>query len=307
MPKFSVEKSIIIEDSPQNVFNIVRDFKKWPIWSPWLIAEPDCQVNYSDDGRRYNWDGKIVGSGEMRVIEEDETDSIDFQLLFLKPWKSESKVRFQFTPTDDGTKATWTMQGSLPFFMFWMKKSMTALIGMDYERGLKMLKAVIENGTNPSKLEFIGKGSQAACHYIGIVTECTMDELGNNTERDYRKLMDWFKETNTEPASAPFTINHRFDMVTQVTQYTACFPIENPPRSTPEGFVIGERPASSTYAIKHTGPYQYLGNAWASGMFRARSKVFTQNKRIEPFEVYENNPHETAENDLITIVHLPAK
>jgi DNA gyrase inhibitor GyrI len=307
MPKFSIAKSIVINDSPENVFKTARDFKKWPIWSPWLIAEPDCEVNYSADGTSYNWDGRIVGSGEMTVTGEEASKSIDYQLMFLKPWKSESQVRLLFKPTDKGTEVTWTMDGSLPFFMFWMKKSMIAMIGMDYDRGLKMLKAVVETGANPSKLEFHGEGSQPACHYVGVSTECTISEIGPQVGRDFRKLMDWLKETHTEPSGPPFTIDHRFDMVTQITQYTACFPVESPPSSPPEGFVSGERPQSPTYAIKHTGPYHFLGNAWASGMFRARSKVFAQNKKIDPFEIYENNPEETPENELITVVHFPTK
>ena len=32
---------------------------------------------------------------------------------------------------------TWTMDSSLPFFLFWMKKSMEGFIGMDYDPGLK--------------------------------------------------------------------------------------------------------------------------------------------------------------------------
>ena len=32
------------------------------------------------------------------------------------------------------------MRGALPWFLFWMRPAMETFIGMDYERGLKMLK-----------------------------------------------------------------------------------------------------------------------------------------------------------------------
>ena len=61
------------------------------------------------------------------------------------------------------------------------------------------------------------------------------------------------------------------------------------------------------YRIKHTGPYRYLGNAWASGIMHARNTQFRQNRAVHPFEIYENDPAEVPEGDLVTVVHFPAK
>ncbi|MEZ6125282.1 MAG: hypothetical protein R3C49_19205 [Planctomycetaceae bacterium] len=41
---------------------------------------------------------------------------------------------------------SWYLNGSLPWFMFWMVRRMEAYIGMDYARGLKMVKDYIESG-----------------------------------------------------------------------------------------------------------------------------------------------------------------
>jgi hypothetical protein len=38
------------------------------------------------------------------------------------------------------------MDGSLPFFLFWMKDTMTLFIKKDFERGLAMLKVFTETG-----------------------------------------------------------------------------------------------------------------------------------------------------------------
>lgn len=42
-------------------------------------------------------------------------------------------------------------------------------------------------------------------------------------------------------------------------------------------------------------------------MLRARGKVFRQNKKMGPFEVYENNPEGIDEKDIKTSVHFPVK
>ncbi len=131
MPRFSVLKSIFIEAPVERVHATVRDFRQWPAWSPWLIAEPDSRIAYPADGKGYTWEGKITGSGGMLVTGEDAPRSIDCQLTFLKPWKSVNTVRFTFADRDGGTEVTWTMEGSLPFFMFWMKPMMSGYIGAD--------------------------------------------------------------------------------------------------------------------------------------------------------------------------------
>ncbi len=66
MPKVSVRKSIVIKASLKTVYESVRDFKQWPIWSPWLITEPECKVTYGDEGRQYAWEGDVVGQGRWR-------------------------------------------------------------------------------------------------------------------------------------------------------------------------------------------------------------------------------------------------
>lgn len=307
MPKFHVEKTIVVAETPGNVFAAVRDFKQWPVWSPWLIAEPGCDVSYPADGAGYAWSGKCVGAGEMRITAEDKPKSIEYRLTFLKPWKSVSTVRFAFAPTDNGTSVSWSMEGSLPIFLFWMKDMMISMMGMDFERGLKMLKPVIETGRNPSRLEFIGNASHVATPYVGVRTECAMSDLGTCMSRDFKSLMKWIQETGTKPSGNPFSITHRFDMVRRIVRYTVAFPVSKTPGSVPTDFVTGERSATRSFAIKHTGPYEYLGNAWAAGMIRSRSKGFVLNKKIDCFETYENNPEETPADDLVTIVHFPIK
>ncbi|MCS1411947.1 MAG: hypothetical protein M2R45_05149 [Verrucomicrobia subdivision 3 bacterium] len=307
MPKFSIEKSATIDAPIEKVHASVRDFRQWPTWSPWLIAEPECQISYADDGNSYRWDGSIVGSGSMEVTDEESPTAIQYKLTFLKPWKQISGVQFSFQKRDGGTEATWRMDGSLPFFMFWMKSMMTALVGMDYERGLKMLKDFIETGSVPSQLDFLGSNSQTGFHYVGVKTQCTILDLGDRMAADLKKIQEWFNENNLQPAVNAFSIYHRWELVKGITEYTTGFPISASPGNLPSDFISGDFPTCNVYSIRHTGPYRHLGNAWASGMFRGRAKVFAQSKKIHPFETYENDPFETAENELITVVHFPTR
>jgi len=51
------------------------------------------------------------------------------------------------------TRVTWSMQSSLPFFLFFMRKSFENFVGMDYDRGLRMLKEQLESGKISSRID----------------------------------------------------------------------------------------------------------------------------------------------------------
>jgi hypothetical protein len=153
MPKINVTRSATINSSIDNVYTKLNDFNHWTKWSPWLIMEKGVKVNISDDAKYYEWKGDRVGEGNMNISLEDGSNSIEYDLTFLKPWKSEAKVKFLLSDNNNRTAVTWSMDSKLPFFMFWMKNMMEGFIGMDYERGLNMLKDYIEEGEVKSKLD----------------------------------------------------------------------------------------------------------------------------------------------------------
>ena len=119
-----------IQKEVKSIFNYLNDFHNWPQWSPWLIADPNTSLNIDTDGKYYIWEGDVTGSGDMRVLSETKNKSLSCSLNFYKPWKSKVEVDFYLEEKSDGTKVAWTMKSSLPWFLFWMKKSMEVYVGM---------------------------------------------------------------------------------------------------------------------------------------------------------------------------------
>lgn len=307
MPKTHVSKSKEINAPAEQVFKTLSDFNRWSPWSPWLICEPEAKVKVAEDAKFYEWEGKRIGSGNMRITQERPNSSIDYDLAFLKPWKSKSKVRFDLTPSGDATRVTWIMDSSLPFFMFWMKKSMEAFIGMDFDRGLNMLKEYVEEGKVKSKLEFIGKGHYPGCQYVGIRRNCTVSEAGELMSEDFENLKNFAGENEDNIAGEPFSIYHKWDPVKQKVSYTAGFPLKKVPESTPGGMIRGSIPSTDTYTLRHIGPYLHLGNAWSTLMTMQRAKEFKPKKGFHPFETYVSMPGEVPETELITDIHFGLK
>lgn len=306
MAKMHVVTDIVIHKSIDSVFEVMNDFNHWSAWSPWLIIEKNVKVTVSDDKKFYEWEGDLVGAGNMKIAEENPNKSIHIDLTFLKPWKSKAKVTLEFQSLgEDKTELKWIMDSKLPFFMFFLKNMMSTYIRMDFERGLQLLKDYIEDDAVHSKLEFPGFSDFDGCEYIGIKSSCGIYETGEMMERDFTNLMAFFEDKPGVISGNPMTIYHVWNPVKNRVEYTCCVPVNSEIDQLPENFTKGALGKKKIHVVEHIGPYHHIGNAWSAQVSRERAKKFKKNKGAEPFEIYFNSPRNTDPNDLKTHVCFP--
>lgn len=309
MPNYTVERSIVIDTNIDHVRRTLCDFKQWPIWSPWLIMESDTQLTFSEQqglvGSHYQWQGKMTGEGSLTITAIDHNE-IDMDLAFIKPFKSKASVMFELHDQGSATQLTWHMKGHMPFFLFFMTKQIKALVGMDYERGLKMLKEYLETNTVSSRVEVVGIVEQAAQPYIGIRNHSDLDSIDNVMVSDFKLLEKMLALHSQDKAKLAFALYHTFDIHQRHTEFTTALPIEQP-IDVPDDFVIGTLAAQKMLKVRHTGRYDYSGNAWAAAMSYCRAEKLKINNTITGIEVYLNDPAETAPEDLVTEVLIPLK
>lgn len=147
---FSISRATIIKAPVAAPYNLVADFRKWPTWSPWEDLDSNLQRNYSGNetgvGSVYTWDGdRKAGAGRMEIVAAT-AGSLDIDLAFTRPWKAHNQVRLDFRPAADGTEVTWTMSGENTWIgaVFSKLFNMDAMLGRDFEKGLRQLKAAAE-------------------------------------------------------------------------------------------------------------------------------------------------------------------
>jgi predicted transcriptional regulator YdeE len=199
------------------------------------------------------------------------------------------------------------MEGSLPFFLFFMKRSMEAWISMDYMRGLLMLKDYVETGTVASKVNLKGIQDLPHLNYIGKETQCTIDEIGPAMDKDFDALKNLLKEKKIQPTSKPLCIYVDYDLIKKNVHYIAAIPVEKHNHTIPDIFMNGMIPETKAYEVQHIGSYTHLGNAWSTGYSLMQNNVFKKNKQLAPFEVYANDPATIAPGELITKIYFPVK
>ncbi len=309
MPAYHVQRSLLIHAEPSTVFDTVADYGTWSKWSPWLTIDKEAVVKVTDDPRSlksvYSWDGEFVGAGEIEHVELNRSRSISDEIRFTKPFKSKSDVSFEFEPAAGGTKVTWHMKGRLPWFMFWMKSNMQTFIGMDYERGLRMLKEFIETDNVLSDSVVVGVESFESRDVFGARSSAPTNDVGPTMNAAMMKV-ESSKGSEADWAGVEcISVYHPCDLKIGRFDFTVGYTVENP-QTAPDGLEHCHIPGGQALHIRHTGSYDNLGNAWSGAHQYARYRKIKLAKRAA-FEIYRNSPDTTAAEDLITDIYIPLR
>jgi effector-binding domain-containing protein len=311
MPRYQVSRSVHIEATPQRIYDVVADFGTWTTWSPWLIAEPDAKVTVSSPsasvGSTYAWSGEITGQGELEHKRLTSGALVEDEIRFLKPFKSTARVDFQMKPEDQGTRLTWNMDGKLPWFLFWMVPMMKTFIGMDYQRGLNMIRDWIETGSIPSKTVVHGSERVGPFRMAGIASQCSVESIGPSMEKAFAQAKTELQRVGLPLDGPPISAYTRFQMGKGIVEYISGFMIPETAQVDPSSPLrVWTFPGGQAFRVEHIGSYRHLGNAWSVANQIVRCRKMKQ-QRCATFEIYRTTPPETAEAELRTDIYLPLK
>ncbi|MDP5171096.1 MAG: SRPBCC family protein [Bacteroidia bacterium] len=143
-----VERQTTIEAPAELIYSLLIDLQKWPEWSPFHAMDPDMKVSYGSItkgvGATYSWTGPVIGEGAYEITKTVEPNSMQANLDFghgepaLDLWNLE-----QAGPAT--TIVTWKVVSHLgdPVSKYF-GLVMDAMMGQDFENGLKTLKEVSE-------------------------------------------------------------------------------------------------------------------------------------------------------------------
>ncbi len=310
MPRYHVQRSIDIDASPEKVFEAISDFGTWTTWSPWLCAEPQAKVEITEDsssqGSVYSWAGELVGQGEIEHKVLQASGHIEDEIRFLKPFQSVAKVSFDIAPAGQATRVTWHMRGVLPWFMFWMKGQMETFIGMDYERGLKMLKEWIETGQVLSRTEVHGVQAVGPIQVVGVRRTCEVKDISSAMEKALTDAKQKLEASGLAIDTEMVSVYHHFDMKAQRFDFTSGHLMPSAVDAVPSGLSSWSIPEVQALRVDHFGTYENLGNAWNTANQYARYKKLKQSK-VGAFELYKNDPNHTPPTDVLTEIFLPLR
>ncbi len=149
---YAVSRSIVINKSSKELYEYLRFLKNHDEWSPWFERDPNMKkTNTGTDGEvgfvsAWESDHKQVGHGEQEITGLVDSQVINSELRFLKPFKSTSDAYLKMEEVSNGTEFTWGFSGNnkFPVSIMMLFMNMDKAVGGDFEQGLAKLKEILE-------------------------------------------------------------------------------------------------------------------------------------------------------------------
>lgn len=154
MPQdYKVERSIDINSTLNQAYDLSNDLNHWPSWSPWVELDPSVKVTIgrisNGIGASQSWSDNN-GGGRLEFIESVENKRISYNLWFGDATKPAiSNMTFEQI-TVNKIRVHWTIEGDMqmPVVGFVFAMLMDTLIGPAFELGLDNLKRESEKAVN---------------------------------------------------------------------------------------------------------------------------------------------------------------
>lgn len=148
--EFRVERSLLIEAQPKDVYAVLVDLKKWEQWGTWFQDDPNLAVAYEGPdraiGMRAAWNGDVLGAGSIEIVSLKHKRQLAYTLDHHFH-SVHSDGEFQIESTAMGSRLTWVSHGDVGYNLL----QRFLLIGYGKELiehidiGLENIKTMVEN------------------------------------------------------------------------------------------------------------------------------------------------------------------
>ncbi len=150
---YKVSREVLINEPKETVFEYVKLLKNQNNFSVWAQIDPNMKKTFTGtDGTvgfvsAWESDNKHVGKGEQKILNIDIGGKIDYEIRFIKPFKSISYATMSTTFVDENqTNVKWVFTGKMkyPMNLMLLFMNMEKSIGNDLQNGLNNLKTILE-------------------------------------------------------------------------------------------------------------------------------------------------------------------
>lgn len=289
--KVHVERNIVIETEASMPFELVNDFKKWDLWSPWHKKDSAMIKNYgnpsSGKGGFYSWESNHsqVGNGSMKILESIKNERVDFELDFGGAIAYSS---IAFEAQGENTKVTWSFDGDAGWNLIgrYFNLLMDPWLGGDFENGLKDLKTYCEANEvkYPANLTPLMDKTMPEMNYLSMRMKASKEEISTKTQAAFQAIFAEIEKQKISPAGAPFSIYHTW--ANDSTEFEVCVPVSGAKSkgeiifNTMKGFI--------GVSLIYSGGFDGIGIAYET--IENHLKKMGKNPIGPPLEIYLTDP-----------------
>ena len=281
VPKsYRVERTAVVNAPAKLVFRHVQYWKNWQAWLPWAGMDSTMKVSLEGldgtKGSMFKWTGAKTGEGIITNAGVKPGETLYYQMLFIKPWKSEADGFVGVVPSDSGTAVTWGFTGRSPYpwNVLTLFMDMDKALGGDFEKGLGLLKSLCEEEMARVLQYQVRTVPFPGRTYAAIRKTLTMDQVSGFFAESIPALMQALGRNGLSPAGAPCGIFYTFDETTGSSDMAAAVPANI--TKAIGGIVPIRLPAAKAHVIDYVGTFE--GSALAYDAF----DLYFAEKRLKP-------------------------
>jgi hypothetical protein len=145
-----VERSIVVNASPETIYPLIANFKSgWALWSPFENEDPEIRKAYAGPetgvGATQTWESPKMGDGHMTMVKADPQTGVEYDLMLMHD-SFRLNGRLDCQASSQGTKVTWTDDVAYGFnpYRRYMGVAVKGPLGESFEKGLAALKREAE-------------------------------------------------------------------------------------------------------------------------------------------------------------------
>lgn len=293
--KVHVERSAMINASPEAVFANINNLKAWNAWSPWFKRDPEMKNTYEGAdaaiGQKSIWTSKHpkVGNGSMEITELKPNELLVTKLDF--DGNGGGYGTFKLEKVGDSTKVTWSMDSDgegVPLLMKPASKYfglfMDGMLGPDFEEGLKGLKEIAESMPKAAaapQYEVQEVDVEPQIVLTAPKENVAVEGISDYLAKNFDELRGEALVSNLKPGAAS-AIYHTWDGKT--TEIEAVLTVDKAPKGK---IAFRELPATKALKVDYYGAYAGSESAHMA------IDVYSKEKNLKlgaPWESYITDP-----------------
>ena len=149
-----VERSVVINAPAASIFPHINGMQAFHAWSPWSTIDPQTDYQFSGPetgvGSRMSWQSgdARVGKGSQEIVESSPNTRVKTRLEFGD--QGNGNATFVLEPEGDATRLRWQFDTEFGWDLLgrYVGLMLDGMIGTSYDKGLKELKARIEQAAS---------------------------------------------------------------------------------------------------------------------------------------------------------------
>jgi hypothetical protein len=150
---YTVGRDVIINKPKSVVFDYLKFLKNQNKFSVWATMDPEMKTTFTGtDGNTgfisaWESNNKNVGKGEQEILKIVDGERVDYEIRFIKPFKSTSWAYITTTAVNENqTRVYWEFTGKMkyPTNLMLLFMNMEKMIGNDLSKGLQNLNEILK-------------------------------------------------------------------------------------------------------------------------------------------------------------------